>query len=322
MIRVFLQSPFLNDMVVLSVAEDASDEVVRVACLAALPEHSEANELVITDEASAWAEIDIDARGDDGKPAKDKGRAKRLHIGRCKHVQVKVRYAGRVEEHQFSPAATIEHVKDWATKHFHIAKHDAAELSLQLIGSEVQPARDKHVGCFVDEHCSVGFDLVRSYTVNGDAQLPADHVAVLKYFETGPFLSGEEDGRWSFRNVEWPYVLVDLRARNGDQFTLRLLCDGYPEQAPTGAFWDAQNKAHLPAARWPRAGAHRGQALKADWQNGTALYIPCDRQSITGHDQWRQLYPAWLWNPSIGLTRYLNVVSELLNGDDYVAPNA
>ena len=320
MMRVFLQSPLLNDMIVLSVAADASAEVIRVACIAALPEHHKAVELFIFDEADL--SVEGEHIGAAEHQSKDKDRAKRLHIGRCKHANVKVRYAGNNVERQFSPAATIEHVKNWAVKQLQITKHDANELSLQLIGSDVQPARDQHVGIFVDNHCSVGFDLIRSYTVNGDSGLPADKAAILAYFKTATFLSGEENGRWGLLAVDWPAVYIDLQARDGQKFTLRLTCDGYPAQAPTGAFWDYQQMTYLPATRWPRAGVHRGQALKADWQGGTALYIPCDRQSINGHDQWRQLYPAWLWDQTVGLTRYLNVVSELLNGDDYVGPPA
>lgn len=320
MMRVFLQSSLLNDMVVLTVAEDASDEVIHIACIAALPQHHQGLELFIFDEAHLSPEGDH--IGDAGHKHSDKTRAKRLHIGRCKHAQVKVRYAGNTAERQFSPAATIEHVKNWAVNQFHITKHDAAELSLQLIGSDVQPARDQHVGSFVNDHCSVGFDLVRSYTVNGDAGLPADHAALLAYFETASYLLGEDGGRWEMRSVDWPTVYVDVWARDGKQFTLRLTCDDYPAQPPTGTFWDYQQLTPLPPARWPRAGAHRGQALRSDWQGGAALYIPCDRQSINGHDQWPRLYPAWLWDSSVGLTRYLNVVSELLNGDDYVGPAA
>lgn len=318
--RAFLQSALLKDTVVLNIEADSSSDAIKAACLAALPPNLRAPDLEVFDESETSDDGNADLEA--AETAKTRGQARRLHIGRCKRVSVKVRYAGRSVERKFSPAATIERVKNWAARELQIAKQDATELALQLAGSDVQPPRDKHVGCFVGKSCDVVFDLVRAYTVNGDSQLPADHAAVLQHLETGAFLSGVDDGRWSLKGVQWPYLLLDIRAINGDLYTLRLRCDGYPALPPTGAFWDVPSNSPLPAARWPRAGAHRGQALRADWQSGTALYIPCDRSSISGHDQWTQLYPAWLWDATVGLTRYLNVVSELLNGSDYVSPSA
>jgi len=72
--------------------------------------------------------------------------------------------------------------------------------------------------------------------------------------------------------------------------------------------------------RWRARGDRFGAALRSDWQGGTALYIPCDRRSIAGHEQWLQLHPAWAWDPSVGVARYLEVVWTMLNGDDYAAP--
>jgi hypothetical protein len=323
MVRILLQSSLLADMVVLSVDDNISEADLKQACLQALSEEHRSDDLVVTEqEASAEGDVGFAEGIAEDKKAPSKGRAKRIHIGRCKNVKVKVRYAGQTHERSFSPAATIALVKAWALLAFHVAASDAAELTLQLIGSETQPVKDVHVGTLADEHCSVGFDLVRSYTVNGDILCSPDHLELKAYFESAAYLSGEDDGRWALRSIEWPYVLVDLFAANKDRYTLRLQCDGYPAIPPTGAFWDIQSSAYLEASRWPRVGAQRGQSFRTDWQNGTALYIPCDRHGIAGHDQWSQIYPAWIWAPCVGLSRYLNVVSELLNGADYAGPQA
>jgi hypothetical protein len=163
--------------------------------------------------------------------------------------------------------------------------------------------------------------LVRSYTVNGDTSLPPDHAALLDHLERAPFLMGEMNGRWRLRDVVWPLVFADVTAKDGRAYTLRLQCDGYPGM-PTGAFWDLATNQWLAAPRWPRTGARFGSALRTDWQNGTALYIPCDRTSIAGHEAWLQLHPAWVWSSTVGIARYLEVVWTMLNGDDYAAPAA
>ncbi|MES9841938.1 MAG: hypothetical protein ABW134_15385 [Candidatus Thiodiazotropha endolucinida] len=151
--------------------------------------------------------------------------------------------------------------------------------------------------------------------------MSADHVKLLEHLEQAPFVVGEMNGRWRLGGISWPFVFVDVLARDKRVFTLRLQCDGYPN-LPTGAFWDMANSRWLPACRWPRTGARFGSALRTDWQGGTALYIPCDRNSIAGHEQWLELYPAWCWDPVIGIARYLEVVWTMLNGEDYVAPAA
>ena len=110
-------------------------------------------------------------------------------------------------------------------------------------------------------------------------------------------------------------------AKDRHAYTLRLQCDDYPAM-PTGAFWDLTTGQWLSAHRWPRTGARFGSALRTDWQGGCALYIPCDRASIAGHEVWLQLHPAWAWSPTVGISRYLEVVWTMLNGDDYVAPAA
>lgn len=317
--RVFVQSEFLTETAVLGLADNAPDDAVRSAVLSALPEQARKPDLIVISEDDRSME---DPDESEAAATRVRGPVRHFHVGRCKRITVKVRYAGRAESRGFSPAATIERIRAWAIRKFTIDSKDAAELVLQLAGSEAQPPADKHVGCFADKHCSVVFDLVRSYTVNGDAAVKPDHAALLAHLQGGAFLLGEEKRRWKLRCVDWPHVFVDVCARSGEMFTLKLRCDGYPSLAPTGAFWDAANQSTLPPLNWPRAGSHRGQALRSDWQNGHALYIPCDRQSITGHDQWTQLYPAWLWCPRTGLTRYLDVVWQLLNGDDYLSPNA
>jgi len=314
--RIIVQAVFAKDGLVVKVEENASSDEIKVAVLAAIPREHLAADLQVFDEA----DDDVESREHADNEELQHGRV--VHVGRCHLIDVVVRYAGRAAERRFPPATRIGRVRRWAVYKLGISPADANELVLQVAGTNIQPGRDQHVGSYVEAGtCGVAFDLVRSYTVNGDATVQLDHAKLLAHLEAAPYLLGEMHGRWRVRSIAWPHVLVDVRARDHREFTLRLQCDGYP-QAPTGAFWDVPTSAWLPAARWPRTGARFGAALRTDWQGGTALYIPCDRLSIAGHEVWLQLHPAWAWDPTIGLARYLEVVWAMLNGDDYVAPAA
>ena len=311
--RIIVQSEFARDGIVVKVDEHASEAQVRNAILEALRQHSSDPNLEVFDEADDESDTREFADGEQLE------RGRTFHVGRCKQVQVTVRYAGRVVERRFAPVTRIGRVRKWAIKELKISASDANELVLQLAGSTTQPTRDQHVGSFAEAGtCNATFDLVRSYTVNGDATLRADHVDLLAHLDQASFLMGVLNGRWQLRSIEWPAVFIDVCARDARRHTLRLDCSSYP-QAPTGAFWDVSRGTWLAPGQWPRTGARFGVALRSDWQGGTALYIPCDRASIAGHEQWLQLHPAWAWDPKIGISRYLEVVWTMLNGEDYVA---
>lgn len=314
--RIIVQAPFVPDGLVIKVGEGISADELTKAILAGLPAEHSAPDLKVFDEA--------DDEEDTREFAEDEGlqRGRVVHVGRCLLVETKVRYAGRIVERRFLPVTRIGRVKRWAVRQLGIDQADANELVLQVAGTSIQPSRDKHVGSFVEGRtCTATFDLVRSYTVNGDASLASDHAALLEHLEAAPFLMGEMNGRWRLRDIGWPFVFVDVTAKDGRAYTLRLQCDGYPGM-PTGAFWDLTTGQWLAASRWPRTGARFGGALRTDWQNGTALYIPCDRTSIAGHEAWLQLHPAWMWSPAVGIARYLEIMWTMLNGDDYAAPAA
>jgi len=314
--RIIIQAPFIKDGLVIKVQEGTHPEELRKAVLAALPAEHISADLEVFDEA----DDDPDTRAFADAEELHHGRV--VHVGRCRLVDVVVRYAGRTAEQKFPPVTRIGRIKRWAVHSLGINPADANELVLQIAGTNAQPSRDQHVGCFIEQDtCRVTFDLVRSYTVNGDASLTSDHALLLQHIERAPFAMGEINGRWKLRGITWPYVFIDVRARDKREFTLRLQCDGYPGM-PTGAFWDPVNDTWLPAHCWPRTGVRFGSALRTDWQSGTALYIPCDRNSIAGHEQWLQLHPAWAWDTGIGIARYLEVVWVMLNGEDYVPPAA
>lgn len=93
----------------------------------------------------------------------------RLHLARCRHVDVVVRFNGEKVERLFTPSATIERVRRWAAlRAFQLPPRDAAEHVLQIQGSTDRPDRDVHVGTLTTGHaCQVIFDLVPCQRVEG-----------------------------------------------------------------------------------------------------------------------------------------------------------
>lgn len=133
---------------------------------------------------------------------------------------------------------------------------------------------------------------------------------------SGAFLNGSLTGRWGVQSVQWPYSVIWVRASNGSRLLLRLELTNYPRQAPTAEPWDIETNAPLAPARWPRGDARVTAAFNANW-NAHALYIPCDRVAMQGHEAWRHQHPSMLWEPAVGIYRYVRVVSDLLGSPDY-----
>lgn len=143
---------------------------------------------------------------------------------------------------------------------------------------------------------------------DGKAELEA-------HLGSGRFLAGAAKGRWRLVELEWPITLIEVVARDGRRFTLRFDCTGYADQAPTATLWDTTTRQQLSADRWPRGG-RVSQVFNPGWKNGSALYIPCDRQSIEGHSAWFSEYPWLTWKPERGLLQYIEAVCETLHSNE------
>lgn len=142
--------------------------------------------------------------------------------------------------------------------------------------------------------------------------------------EGAAFLLGVAEGRWILLSVTGTLAVIAVRAKDGRNYALRFDITGYPQSPPTACLWDPDTNAPLAAAKLPRsrAGGRFGAVFRQDWKNGTALYLPCDRGAIEGHDAWRSQMPSKIWRPSVGIVHYLEQVHELLHCADYDAPAA
>lgn len=131
----------------------------------------------------------------------------------------------------------------------------------------------------------------------------------------GRFKAGAAKKRWQLLALKWPYVYVEVFDHQGRAVCIRFDCTGYPDIAPQGTPWDYANQHQLPAHLWPKGG-RVSQVFNPGWQNGAALYIPCDRISIAGHDNWKVEHPHLIWNPTRGLLQYVEAIHEILQSHE------
>jgi len=159
--QIFLQSELLKDVEVIELDDAATKTDLREACLARVGHRQPAEGLILfiedEDEEGAFDKLESI---DDGL---------RLHLHRLKAIAVTVRYGGQPDQHRsFRPNATIARVKHWAAHAFGITQSDAAELMLQIAGTDIRPDPDVHLGSLVQAPAdSICFDLVPAPRVNG-----------------------------------------------------------------------------------------------------------------------------------------------------------
>ncbi|RUL84028.1 DUF7665 family protein [Tautonia sociabilis] len=138
---------------------------------------------------------------------------------------------------------------------------------------------------------------------------------------SGAFLLGVCQGRWELGRVTWPFAHIAVFAspwpNAPEKWWFRFDCSGYPQQAPTARPWDPEHDRPLPFDRWPAGKSRVPAVFRTDWKDGSCLYLPCDRVSAQGHEDWRTQHPSLLWSPERGITLYLGELHALLNSSDY-----
>lgn len=158
-VQVFLQSELLGDIEVVEVESMGGHAALRAACLAKIDQQS-------------GDEVFIFVEDEDDEHALEKlgqiAEGLRVQLHRLKGIDVVVRYAGREVRRSFRPSATVGRVKKWAAHEMGVAPSDAAELMLQISGTDNRPDTDTHIGSLVKapKH-TLEFDLVPSPRVNG-----------------------------------------------------------------------------------------------------------------------------------------------------------
>lgn len=148
-----------------------------------------------------------------------------------------------------------------------------------------------------------------------------DERAIHSDLNGAAFLLGVRDERWHLvAPIDWPYVYIAIsaaeRQKAPKEYVFRFNCAGYP-RGVTGSLWDLARKALPAITAWPAGRIRVPSVFRPDWKEGVALYLPCDSVSIQGHDAWHSKHPSQCWSEKIGIVRYLEVLSELLNSSDY-----
>lgn len=144
-----------------------------------------------------------------------------------------------------------------------------------------------------------------------------DEAVFRSHLGGGSFLLGAATGRWRLVSIAWPHAVFGVSAADGTEYGLRFECRDYPRTPATARPWDIECDTPLVPERWPTGRSRLSLAFNPSWKNGACLYLPCDRQSIEGHANWHHEHPSLIWDPALGIVRYLRIVHDLLNSGDY-----
>jgi hypothetical protein len=91
----------------------------------------------------------------------------RMHVHRCRQVNVTLHFNDVTEVVHFPPSATVDRVKKRFVQMICMSPVDATEHVLQLCGSSDRPEPDTQIGTLVCGCCNVCFDLVPIKRVEG-----------------------------------------------------------------------------------------------------------------------------------------------------------
>lgn len=91
----------------------------------------------------------------------------RVHVHRCRRVDVTLHFNEVTEVIHFPPSATVDRVKKRFVQSIQMSPVDATEHVLQICGSSDRPEPDTQIGTLVCGCCDVCFDLVPIKRVEG-----------------------------------------------------------------------------------------------------------------------------------------------------------
>jgi hypothetical protein len=161
-IQLFLQFEGHRCIEIVRVDENATvRELLAAAARAGLPDDRKNGAAVFAHDGEAPLDLDLTLKA---AGIRDKHR---VHVHRCKKVEVTLHFNELTEKLQFSPAATVDKVKKEFVKKIKMSAVDATEHVLQLCGSTDRPEPDTHIGSLVCGCCTLCLDLVPIKRIEG-----------------------------------------------------------------------------------------------------------------------------------------------------------
>ena len=93
----------------------------------------------------------------------------KVHLHRCRQIDVAVTFNRETVNRRFAPGATVARVKQWAAvKKFGMTEEEASEHVLQIAGTHERPSPSTHIGALTNRKtCALAFDLVPDERING-----------------------------------------------------------------------------------------------------------------------------------------------------------
>jgi len=164
-IELFLQGEGIQDIALVRVPRDGTArDIIEAARAHGLSAPDVAKALVLVEDAEEPLAPDapLEAAGI--------GHRGRVHVHRCRRVEVTVNFNADQKSEAFPPSATMARVKKWAVgkRGFDLTSIDATEHLLQVCGSTSRPDEDVHIGTLVEvPACELCFDLVAKQRVEG-----------------------------------------------------------------------------------------------------------------------------------------------------------
>ena len=141
-----------------------------------------------------------------------------------------------------------------------------------------------------------------------------------EHVSAGPFQSGKVNRRWRLLDITWPNAFIAVTAAKRDnaplEYVFRFDCSDYPATGPTAQPWDWERQSPLSHNKWPGGSDEVQRAFNPNW-NDQALYLPCDRLALPGHDSWRTQHPGMIWSRDKDITFYLRFIYDLLHSSTY-----
>ncbi|TCP78862.1 hypothetical protein C8J31_12016 [Rhizobium sp. PP-CC-2G-626] len=163
-IDVFYQGEGISEIAHIEIGHDAAFSILKNRLI---EKHGVARDALLFLE-------DEDEPLDETTLVTDRASAKglKVHVHRCRHVEVTATFNGETAERRFSPSATVARVKRWAAeKKFGMSEDEAGEHVLQIAGTHDRPAPGAHIGALTDgKVCALAFDLVPDERVNGSSE--------------------------------------------------------------------------------------------------------------------------------------------------------